>query len=206
MCMERAARSLSLWFFFSSIFEFLIVLILLFGNFIGVQLCQCLVSGKTNQPYTYIWVSVCSVAQSCLTLCDPMDGSQPVSAVLGILQARILEWAAISSSNIYIYPLPSRLPPHSGHRSASSRVLCAVRHVPNSGLFYNSYSISQLLWRSGGKESSCNARDLGLIPGLERSFGEGNSPTHSSILAQRIPWTEEPGRLQFMGLQGVGHN
>ena len=30
--------------------------------------------------------------------------------------------------------------------------------------------------------------------------------THSSILTWRIPWTEEPGRLQSMGLQGVGHN
>ena len=30
--------------------------------------------------------------------------------------------------------------------------------------------------------------------------------THSSILAWEIPWTEEPGRLQSMGLQRVGHN
>ena len=30
--------------------------------------------------------------------------------------------------------------------------------------------------------------------------------THSSILAWKIPWTEEPGRLQFMGLQRVGYN
>ena len=30
--------------------------------------------------------------------------------------------------------------------------------------------------------------------------------THSSILAWKIPWTEEPGRLQFMGSQRVGHN
>ena len=30
--------------------------------------------------------------------------------------------------------------------------------------------------------------------------------THSSILAQRIPWIEEPGRLQFIGLQRVRHN
>ena len=29
---------------------------------------------------------------------------------------------------------------------------------------------------------------------------------HSSILAQRIPWTEEPGRLQSMGSQRVGHD
>ena len=37
--------------------------------------------------------------QSCLTLCDPIDGSPPGSAVPGILQARTLEWLAISFSN-----------------------------------------------------------------------------------------------------------
>ena len=36
--------------------------------------------------------------QSCLTLCDPIDGSPPRSAVPGILQARTLEWVAISFS------------------------------------------------------------------------------------------------------------
>ena len=44
-----------------------------------------------------------------------------------------------------------------------------------------------------------------------RSQGSKDSPekgmaTHSSILAWRIPWTEEPGGLQFMGLQKVRHN
>ena len=37
--------------------------------------------------------------QSCLTLCDPIDGSPLGSSVPGILQARILEWVAISFSN-----------------------------------------------------------------------------------------------------------
>ena len=37
--------------------------------------------------------------QSCLTLCDPIDDSPPSSAVPGILQARTLEWVAISLSN-----------------------------------------------------------------------------------------------------------
>ena len=37
--------------------------------------------------------------QSWPTLCDPIDGSPPGSSVLGILQARILEWVAISFSN-----------------------------------------------------------------------------------------------------------
>ena len=40
----------------------------------------------------------CSVAQSCLTLCDLMDCSLPGSSVHGILQARILEWVASISS------------------------------------------------------------------------------------------------------------
>ena len=38
------------------------------------------------------------VAQSCLTLCDPMDCSPPGSSAHGVLQAAALEWAAISSS------------------------------------------------------------------------------------------------------------
>ena len=43
-------------------------------------------------------------------------------------------------------------------------------------------------------------RDVGAIPGLGRSPGEGMA-THSSILAWRIPWTEEPGGQQSMGSQ-----
>ena len=41
--------------------------------------------------------------QSCLTLCNPTDGSPPGSSVPGILQARILEWVAISFSNACIH-------------------------------------------------------------------------------------------------------
>ena len=43
-------------------------------------------------------VQFSSVAQSCLTLCDPVDWSPPGSSVHGVLQARILEWVAISFS------------------------------------------------------------------------------------------------------------
>ena len=38
--------------------------------------------------------------QSCLTLCNPIDGSPPGSPVTGILKARTLEWVAISFSNV----------------------------------------------------------------------------------------------------------
>jgi len=40
-----------------------------------------------------------NLLQSCLTLCDPIDGSPPGSPVPGILQARTLEWVAMSFSN-----------------------------------------------------------------------------------------------------------
>ena len=43
------------------------------------------------------------VLQSCQTLCDPVDCSLPGSSVHGILQARILEWNAISFSEVFIY-------------------------------------------------------------------------------------------------------
>ena len=49
-----------------------------------------------------------------------------------------------------------------------------------------------------------DARDMGLIPGWEDSLEE-EMATHSSILAWRIPQTEEPGRLQSIGLQRLGH-
>ena len=44
-----------------------------------------------------VWCLLYVCAQLCLTLCDPMDCSPPGSSIHGILQARILEWAAISS-------------------------------------------------------------------------------------------------------------
>ena len=53
---------------------------------------------------------------------------------------------------------------------------------------------------SVGKESTCNAGDAGLILGWEDPLEEGMA-THSSILAWRIPWTEEPGRLQSIGFR-----
>ena len=58
---------------------------------------------------------------------------------------------------------------------------------------------------SDGKESSCSAGGPGSTPGSGRSPEEGMA-THSSILTWKIPWTEEPYRLQSMGLQRIGHD
>ena len=58
---------------------------------------------------------------------------------------------------------------------------------------------------SDGKESVCNAGNLGSISGQKDPLEKGMA-TLSSILAWKIPWTEEPGGLQSMGSQRVGYD
>ena len=58
------------------------------------------ICGQTTLPTAICLLLECEseVAQSCPTLCDPMDYSPPGSSIHGILQARILEWVAMPSS------------------------------------------------------------------------------------------------------------
>ena len=72
-----------------------------------------------------------------------------------------------------------------------------------------------LLMTSGWMMASLVAQTVQHLPAMQetwvRSLGqedplEKEMATHSSILAWRIPWTEEPGRLQSMGLQRVKHD
>ena len=58
---------------------------------------------------------------------------------------------------------------------------------------------------SDGKASVYNAGDQGSSPGLGISPG-GEISIHSTTIAWKIPWAEEPGRLQSMRLQRVGHD
>ena len=78
--------------------------------------------------FSYIAAAAAKLLQSCPTLCDPIDGSPPGSSVPGILQARMLEWVAISFPNSYIgvciylqlsYPLDELTP-----LSLHSDVIC----------------------------------------------------------------------------------
>ena len=58
---------------------------------------------RVAQSHTWLkWLAAAAKSlQSCLTLCDPIDGSPPGSPIPGILQARTLEWVAISFSNAW---------------------------------------------------------------------------------------------------------
>ena len=73
-----------------------------------ICVCVCVVCGWLCVCGMCVWCvcglhSMCAAAakshQSCPTLCDPIDGSPPGSAIPGILQARTLEWVAVSFSN-----------------------------------------------------------------------------------------------------------
>ena len=61
----------------------------------GIKLAR---RNNNNLRYAAAAAAAGKSHQSCLTLCDPRDGSPPGSSVPGILQARTLEWAAISFS------------------------------------------------------------------------------------------------------------
>ena len=68
--------------------------------FTNAQFTYSKLSGESSmETYTAAAAAAAKSLQSCLTLCDPTDGSPPGSPVPGILQARTLEWDAISFSN-----------------------------------------------------------------------------------------------------------
>ena len=66
--------------------------------FVGNLLFACFVCVYNNVSHIKLQAAAKSL-QSCPTLCDPIDGSPPGSPVPGILQARTLEWVAISFSS-----------------------------------------------------------------------------------------------------------
>ena len=78
--------------------------------FCGWVIFHCIYVPQFLYPFICWWtarllpcsaVAAAKSLQSCLTLCDPIDGSPPGSPVPGILQARTLEWVAISFSNAW---------------------------------------------------------------------------------------------------------
>ena len=87
-----------------------------------------------------------------------------------------------------------------------------VVNMSFSVLFSNSslYISSQMSFPGGasGKEPACKCRrhKRCSVPGLGRSLWGGGMVTYSSIFTWRIPWTEEPGRLQPIGSQRVRHD
>ena len=105
--------------------------------------------------------------QSCPTLCDPTDGSSPGSPVPGILQARTLEWVAISFSNAWKWKLKVNL------QCRRPRFDSWVGKIRWRRDRTSTPVVLDFPCGSAGKESACNAGDLASICGLGRPPGEG---------------------------------
>ena len=119
------------------------------------------------------------VTQSCPTLSDPLDCSPSGSSVHGISHERMLGCVAISSSR------------GSSQPRDQTCISCIVRQVLNH----------------------CTTREIPLSLSKKVNFkmsvyyiSEKAMAPHSSTLAWRIPWTEEPGGLQSMWSLRVGHD
>ena len=132
-------------------------------------------SNNRNLSPTFItflkWSEVkVKVAQSCRTLCDPMDHTVHGN------------------------------PPGQNTGMGSLSLLQGI--FPTQGSNLGLPRCRQTLYQLSHKEFACSARDpwVGKIPWKKEMA------THSSTLAWKIPWMEEPGRLQSMGSQRARHN
>ena len=170
------------------------------------------------------WVSV-KVAQSCLTLCNPMDYT-----VDGILQARILEWVAFPFSRGSSQPRDWTLPHcrqlwlilyqlrHKGSLIIFIDVIFKVSHLPILVVLSEKAMAphsSTLAWKipwmeEPGGLQSMGSRSRTQLSNFTFTFHshalEKEMATHSSVLAWRIPGTEEPGRLPYLGSHRVWHD
>ena len=83
--------------------------------------------------------------------------------------------------------------------------LLVVRRINLTDLYGCKYSYGAFTGGSGSKESAFNTGEPGSTPELEDRL-EKVMAIHSSIIAWKIPWTEEPDGLQSMRSQRVGHD
>ena len=112
---------------------------------------------------------------------------------------QLLLYNKVSQLYVYIYPLPlglpSRSPSHLQSTKPSSLCYAAASHQL-SVLHIVALVVKNLPANVG------DIRDVGSVPGLGRCPGGGHK-NHSTVLAWRIPWTEEPGGLWSTGSQSV---
>ena len=95
------------------------------------------IAGRFFTSWTSAAAAAAKSLQSCPTLCHPIDGSPPGPAVPGILQARTLEWVAISSSNAWKWKV--KVKPLSRVRLLATPWTAAYQAPPSMGFSRQEY-------------------------------------------------------------------
>ena len=109
-----------------------------------------------------------------------------------------------STENInYFYNLQIKKP---RYVCPASKLVSFPTHYTLIRYLFISYQVPRLSWWLTGKEFPCQCRRHGFNPWVGKIPLEKAMAPHSSTLAWKIPWMEEPGSLQPMGLQRVGHD
>ena len=127
--------------------------------------CFCFKVSSFRRSKLLTTAAAATSLQSCPTLCDPIDGSPPGSPVPGILQARTLEWVAISFSNAWKWKVkvksisrvrhglrPSRLLRPWDFPGKSTGVGCHCLLTNKYQMFPFPFCISSCLWFSGSPQ------------------------------------------------------
>ena len=134
--------------------------------------------------------SVSSVAQSCLTFCDPIDCSF-FCDFPGGSEVKASAWNAGDLGSI---PGSGRSP---GEGNGNQLQFSCLENPMDGGAWWATVH---------GSQSRTRLSDFTLLCLPQRLWSEKAMAPHSSTLAWKIPWMEEPGRLQSMGSLRVGHD
>ena len=149
---------------------------------------------------TLIWYFICELGANKGQWWQAWGKSLPVCKTHA--QVRFTEFSAKWGNSLYFFKALLEYSCLTMLCVSTVRQSESAIHVHMSPLFSISFPFMGFSCGSDCKEASCNAGDQSLIPGLGRSPWEWNG-NHSSILAWRIPWIEEPDGLQSMGSQRV---
>ena len=162
--------------------------------------------------YNVSTAAAAKLLQSCPTLCDPRDGSPPGSPVPGILQARTLEWVASSFSNAWKWKVKVKSLSHvqllatpwtTAYQAPPAKWISHTHTCIPSVLAFPFRSPQCITYRVPVKNLPVMQETWAWPQGWEDPLVKGLA-THSSLLAGRIPRTEERGGLQSIGSQRVG--
>ena len=145
------------------------------------------------------------VAQSCLTLSDPMDSSLPGSSIHGIFWATVLEWGAIAFSialtrRTFVGKVMSLL------FNMLSRLIGEGNGTPLQYSCLENPMDGRAWWAAVHGVATSQTQLSYFTLTFHFHALEKEMATHSSVLAWRISGTREPGGLPSMGSHRVGHD